>query len=177
MSESQENDTHSIALIYEDTHRSISQLISRIDSLNTRLTLILGFEAAFVKFTADLPGYSDVLEWHNPLLVGRCNFCMILKLFAFLALVVSIYYALRGILPVEGKGFLNPIAQLEDESAKNKAEFQEKVIRMLSKNSIPDLEKVLIVKANSLKHSLLALGAASTASAVNLIISTIFISR
>lgn len=177
MSESQENDTHSIALIYEDTHRSISQLISRIDSLNTRLTLILGFEAAFVKLAADLPDHSNVLKWQNSSLTSGCNSCLILKLFTFSALIAAIYYALCGVLPVTGIGFLDPIDQLEDDSAKNKVEFQKKVIELLTENSIPDLKEILLIKSNNLKCSLIALGVASTASAIDLMISTIFISR
>lgn len=176
MSENQENDTHSIALIYEDTHRSISQLISRIDSLNSRLTLILGFEAAFVKLAADLPDQLDIVRGQNTLFSQGCNSCLILKLSTFAALLIAICFALVGIHPLAGRVFLDPIAQLNDSAADTKT-FQKKVIRLLAENSIPDLEKVLKTKSRNLRRSIYALGIASVASAINLIISTIFVSH
>lgn len=175
MSEHQKNNIHSIALIYEDTHRSISQLISRIDSLNTRLTLMLGFEAAFVRLTADLPGQLDIVGEQSPLFLGMCNLCLALKLSTFVTLLIAILFALVGILPVVGKGFLDPIDQLEDDNIDDQKQFQEKVVRLLAENSIPDLEKILTKKSRNLKRSILALGTAIAASAINLIISTIFV--
>lgn len=173
MPDNKGNDLNSISLIYEDAYRSTSQLIGRIDSLGSRLTLILGFEAAFVKLAADLPSEPLILIRQDYLQLVDLNSCLILKLLAFLFLIIAILFALCGIYPTPTLGFLDPVDQLEDESIKNKQEFQEKVIRLLADNSISELKKLLSKRARMLKFSLATLGCASIFSAIDLMIQSI----
>lgn len=177
MSEIEEGYASSIDLIYTDVYRSIASLSSRIDSLNTRLTLVLGFEAAFAKLAYDLPDQLDlVLNTESMQSVG-CRSCLAFKLLTFTFLLVGIYSSLSGILPVPGKLFLDPLDQIEESQLTDRASFQEKVARLMSGNAIPDLEKALTKKSKCLQNGLVALGFASTLAIFDLVISTIFVAH
>lgn len=163
-------DSPNLELIYKDTEESIRHLRGDITALNTRLSLLIGFDAAFTKLLMNLPGKTACVE---PVLgtAMHCYSCQWLRAIALVLAVGSIAATLRGLYPNPVGSIISPNALLQRGANFSPNEFKIIVIEQRDK-IIRSFINVSDKKARGLKIALTLLGAAASATAIDLLISS-----
>jgi len=100
-------------LIYNYVNSSIEILRKGIDSLNTKLSALIGFDALLIRFSSDLPKQCLIPEWpffSDPI---SAYFCSYLRIFSCIFLLISITLGFWGFSPRSGGTLVNPDELIE----------------------------------------------------------------
>jgi hypothetical protein len=179
MDKTNKNSTNisTIKLVYEDSGNSVKLVRDDIAALNTRLSLLLGFNAAFIRLSMDLPGQASYFD-STTTDVLFCYSCQWLKAFTLILAIASIAMNLYGIWPQPVASILLPKYQISmvekhlqnfDSEDKLEDAFRRGVIENRH-TVIEDFLEVGKKKASRLKLALTCLGLAASLGAIDLLI-------
>jgi hypothetical protein len=161
-----------IALTYEYLEKSITTAKSNIDSINTRLGLLIGFNATLIRFSSGLPDKSSVNFYSlqgEPL---GCNSCLILQVICCIFLVISIIVSLWGLSPITVKTTLTPQQLLKNAGLAAKNDYKLAIIYFWEK-ILPEIMKVVDKKSSRLRCAIVLFGIAACLSALDIMIASI----
>ena len=162
-----------IELIYEDSANLLKSVQENINSINTRLGVVIGFNVTSILLSSKLPGrFPDIalipLEDFLP-----CNSCLLFKVLTYIFLISSLFFSLWGFSPQSKDTFIFPKRQLEKSSSYSGRDFRIAIIEARDEMII-DLMKLVHEKADRLRYALIALGVAASSAALDVIITSIF---
>ncbi|HEY9813872.1 MAG TPA: hypothetical protein V6D31_10115 [Candidatus Sericytochromatia bacterium] len=161
-----------IALSYEYLGKSIAEVKSNIDSINTRLGLIVGLDATFIRFSSGLPDQvATVASVADYFLV--CYSCLILKVLFCVCLSISIGLAVWGLFPVKVSTTLTPKQLLDNASLAYENDYKLAIIYFWDK-IIPELLRVRDQKSSRLRYAIILFAIAAFISALDVMIASIF---
>jgi hypothetical protein len=172
-------------LIYEDASESVKILRDDINSINTRLTLVIGFNATFASLLPRLPSqtsfktpvqeitlaldaYPHAKQLLN-LLLTIINWCLLIKPLITLLLGASVVFAVLSVLPSTTPVVLFPKNMLEKSKNCSEEAFRKGIIQNRNE-TIERLQNIISKKALKWKYALLTLGGAAVLSAVDILI-------
>lgn len=177
-----------LELIYEDSNNSFKLLRDDINSVNTRLTLLIGFNATLASLLPRLPIQSflfldcqfchetDKLYPHagllTRLLITVINYLLSIKPLISLLLGTSIFFAIWGILPSATPMFIFPRKMLEKARENSEEDFRVGVIENRDE-TITRLQRLIGRKALRLKCALVTLGCAALFTVIDILINSI----
>lgn len=170
---SKSNENPNIKLIYDDAESSLKLMQANIDSLNTKLGLVIGFSATFIRLSISLP---DLASHTNLAIWGvllSCYSCLILKILTHVGLIAAIGLSLAGIYPKSIFFSIRPKQLLEKGLNYPEKDFRIAVIEnrdMVLGEMFPIREK----KAFYLKLALTVLGISVSLAALDVIVDSIY---
>ena len=164
-----------IELIYQDSHESIKIIRDDINLINSRLTLLIGFNATFASFLVKLPKQTFIqievqeitktteLYPHAKqlvsLLLDIINWCLLVKPVIALLLAISIILAILSVLTTTTTIILFPKIILEKSKNMSELEFRKAIIDNRDE-TVKRLQRLMSKKAVYWKWGLLTLGGA-----------------
>lgn len=161
-----------IALSYEYLNKSVTEVKSNIDSINTRLGLIVGFDATFIRFSSGLPDQTATLaSVADNFLV--CYSCLILKILFCICLSISLGIAVWGLFPVKVSTTLTPKQLLNNANLASENDYKLAIIYFWDK-IIPELLKIRDKKSTRLRYAIGLFAVAASVSALDVIIASVF---
>jgi hypothetical protein len=165
-----------LEIVHKDANESLKLLSDNVNSINTRLTLLIGFNATFASLLPRLPiqNIFSVKTYHlqeieslyphaREILVKIIlviNWFLLMKPLIALLLGISLTLAILSVIPSPTELVLLPEKMLE----KGKEFSEEDLILGIIQNrdvTIQKLQKLLAEKASNLKYSLRALASAA----------------
>jgi hypothetical protein len=174
-SDDQYNDSV-LELIYEDAKDSFKVLRDDINSINTRLTLLIGFNATFASLLPRLPiqrvfslqyqhsqEFDDLYPYADIFLdipIAIINWLLTIKPLISILLGASVSLAILSTLPSSIPIVLLPKKMLEKGKGCSEAAFRIGVIKNRDE-TIQRLESLISRKASRLKLALVTLGSAA----------------
>lgn len=102
-----------IKLTYNYTLDAIKVLNESIDKINTKLAVVLTLCGVLVNFGKDLPGYFVPTLCHSS--SYPCPTCYLLKLMAYICIIITIAIGLWGLSPASAGKIVLPVQLLSDE--------------------------------------------------------------
>lgn len=173
-----------IELIYQDANESVDILRSNLNSVNTKLTILIGFNATFITLLSRLVNQTSIsidvqkelskAEFYPhasqlyELILFLLNWCLLIKPLVSILIIASALSAITGIMPTPVPSTIFPSALLDKGKERSEEEFRKAVI--LNRNETMNrLQTLTDRKATSLKHSLLLLGIATSLLAANIL--------
>ncbi|MBC6417896.1 MAG: hypothetical protein GDA44_03430 [Prochloron sp. SP5CPC1] len=142
-----------VKLTYEYTLNSIKVVDESIDKINTKLAVVLTVSGVLVNFGKDLPGYSIPSGSDYP-----CLSCYLLKLIAYIFIIIAIATGLWGLSPVTGGKIVLPEQLLKDEwNLANEEDYMTALMEYLEKETLLVLIKIRVIKASRLNWAIRAL--------------------
>ncbi len=162
-----------INLIYEYAEKALKDIQTSSNVLNTKLGAVIGFDAALIRFSSSLPDKSFVVDLPNINIHLICNFCFLLKLSAYIALIISLAFGLWGFKPQKGGEIILPEELIEKCLDISEEHYRRSIIENWNK-SIKDLAYIRDKTAERLNRAVLALGIAAFLSAIDVILPSIF---
>lgn len=159
------NSDSKIALIYENVEKSIIAIRSNLDALNTKLGLLIGFNATLIRFSPGLPDKGSVASM-------PCYSCLGFKVLSCILLSVSIGICLWGLSPESIPAILKPKRLLEEASKGSKEDYQVAIIDFWDKE-LQNLYEIKQKKLNRLKWAIKFFGLAAWLSALDIIITSV----
>jgi hypothetical protein len=176
-----------LELIYEDANDSFKVLRDDINSINTRLTLLIGFNATFASLLPRLPIQSlfslkyqlfrefDDLYPYAKLCLGIpisvVNWLLTIKPLIALLLGTSVSFAILSVLPSSTPIVLLPKKMLEKGKGCSEEAFRIGVIRNRDE-TIQRLQSLISQKASNLKFALVTLGCAALLTVIDILINS-----
>lgn len=164
---SSNDDSSILKLIYEDAESSLKIVREDINGFNTRLSLLLGFDATFIRLIMDLPGYSLCSE--------GCPSCLLLKLVTLTLVIGSIAFCAFGVFPTPAETVIYPTSQLQKGRGASEVAFRRGVVDARDE-MIRSFLKSINRKAERFKCALICLGLAAMAAAIDIAIASSFCS-
>jgi hypothetical protein len=164
-STSNDNSDSKIPLIYEYVEKSITAIRSNLDALNTKLGLMIGFNATFIRFSPGLPDKSSLASM-------SCYSCLVLKVLSCAFLLVSIGICLWGLSPESVPAFLKPKRLLEEAKKGSKEDYQIAIIDFWDEE-MENLYEIKEKKSERLKCAIKVFGLAACLSGVDIIITSL----
>ena len=161
-----------IALSYGYLDKTVTELKSNIDTINTRLGLIVGLDATFIRFSSGLPDKTVAIASVTDNLLA-CYSCLILKILFCACLSTSIGIAVWGLFPVRVRTTLTPTQLLDNASSASENDYKLAIIYFWDK-IIPELLKVRDKKSSRLRYAIVLFAVAASISALDVIIASIF---
>jgi hypothetical protein len=161
-----------IALTYEYLEKSITAAKSNIDSINTRLGLLIGFSATLIRFSSGLPDKLSVDFYSLKGELLGCNSCLLLQVLCCIFLVISIIVSLWGLSPITVKTNLTPQQLLENAGLASKNDYKLAIIHFWEK-ILPKIMEVVEKKSSRLRCAIVLFGIAASLSALDIIIASI----
>lgn len=152
-------------LIYEDAERSLKLVRDDTNSWNTRLGVLLGFNATLIKLVIDLPGRSSCS-------IG-CPSCLLLKTLTLVLLVGAIALCLQGSFPKTTSVLIYPKSQLTKGIGASERDFRKAMINERDEMIRAFLE-VIDEKAKKFKQALACLSLVSGMVAADVLIDIFF---
>ena len=150
-----------LKLIYDDAENSLKSLKEDVNAFNTRLGVLLGFNATFVRLAMDLPAQPS------------CFSCLVLKFLTLAFVVGSIALSLIGIYPKGMPIVISPKSQIQKSLGASEKDFREGVIEIRD-SMIRDFAQQVGKKAKKFKQALTCLGLAAAMAAVDIAIDLFF---
>lgn len=178
-----------LTLIHDDSNNSLKILHDDINSINTRLTLLIGFNATFASLLSRLPmqkffSLKDCLSSQINNSNSSTNTLLEIllvadKLFSLRSLTaicigVSIFFAINSLLPksvpvvIKPNKLLKKVQQNEQGESLSEEELRKGIIDTRDK-AIKDLTHLIDKKASKLKRALIVLGIASILTVLSII--------
>ncbi len=150
-----------IKLTYEYTLNSIKVINDSIDRIRTKLTLVVTLGGVLANFGKDLPGYYSVINCNNNGMDYPCLSCYLLKLLAYIFLILAIGIALWGLSPSVGGKIILPEQLISDEW-NNAAEedYLVSLVEYLEKETLLVLNNIRDYQASRLSWSINSIGIA-----------------
>lgn len=161
-----------IALSYGYLDKSVTEIKSNIDTINTRLGLIVGLDATFLRFSSGLPDQTVTIASVTDNLLF-CYSCLILKILFCVCLSTSIGIAVWGLFPVKISTTLTPTQLLDNANSASENNFKLAIIYFWDK-IIPELLKVREKKSSRLRYAIGLFAVATSLSALDEIIASVF---
>jgi hypothetical protein len=148
-----------IKLTYDYTLNSIKVVNESVDKINTKLGLVLTLSGILVNFGKDLPGYSTVIA--GAFLTHPCLSCYLLKLSAYILIIIAIAIALWGLWPSIGGKIVLPEQLLQDEwNLIDEEDYMTALIKYLEKETLLVLNNVRDIKASRLDWAIRSIASA-----------------
>jgi hypothetical protein len=148
-----------IRLTYDYTLNSIKVIKENIDKINTKLAIILTLSGVLVNFGKDLPGDSIIvtcLDYPYP-----CRMCYLLKLLAYLLIIITIALGLWGLYPATGGQIILPEQLLEDEwNLADEEDYLTALVQYLEQETLLVLSKIEDQQQTRLNWAILTIAAA-----------------
>ena len=142
-----------VKLTYEYTLNSIKVVEESIQQIHTKLAVILTVSGVLVNFGKDLPAYSIPSGSDYP-----CLSCYLLKLMAYVFIIIAILTAFRGLSVAIGGKIVLPEQLLKDEwNLANEEDYMTALIEYLEKETLLGLTKIRAKKASILNWAIGAL--------------------
>lgn len=165
-----------VEVIYEDANQSFKLLRDDINLINTRLTLLIGFNATFASLLPKLPvqkifsikyeslqEYTHLYPYAEPFLkipIDIINWLLSIKPLVALFVAFSVAFAILSVLPSS-----TPIVLLPEKMLDKSKNCSVEVLRIgIIKNrneTIKRLQNLIDRKAKKLKYALITLGGAA----------------
>jgi hypothetical protein len=166
-----------LEIIHKDANESLKFFYENINLINTRLAVIIGFDASFVSFLSKIPskriftltGLSEIDKVNHSsysqqiiaFFTEVINHCFLTpKSLIGFSLIISLFSATIGLLPKPNKVWLLPANMLAQANT-TEEEFKTGIINDRHEVII-DLQKVTDKKAKALNNALLSLGIGAT---------------
>ncbi|MBE9126044.1 MULTISPECIES: hypothetical protein [unclassified Coleofasciculus] len=105
--------TSNINLIYEYAENALKNIRDSSNILNTKLGTVIGFDAVLIRFSSSLPDKSFIIDFPNTDISLSCKLCLLLKIFSYLALIISLVFGLWGFKPQKGGEIILPEKLIE----------------------------------------------------------------
>lgn len=170
---SNENNAN-ITLIYEYAEQALKDLELSSNRLTTKLGIVLGFDAALIRFFSSLPDRSLAVSIDALDISLECNFCLLLKVLSYLALIISLIYCLLGFKPKKGGKIILP-----EELIEKCLYIPEEVYRISIidnwNQSIKELAKTRDQTSDLFKGAIWSLTVAAILSAIDVILSSLLV--
>lgn len=158
-----------IKLIYSYTEYRLKLTNDSISALNTKQGQIIGFSAASIAFSINLPNRAFLADATEHYI---CYSCLILKILVCLFLIIAVVISVLGFSPQAGGGMTPPRLLMEE----NYYDSDEDCRLIITKTWIEALEELELIrdnKAGLVKWAILALGAAACLAGVSVILASI----
>ena len=159
------NNASNIKLIYEDSESSLKVVRDDINTFNTRLSVLIGFNATLIRFAMDLPAQFSCSM--------VCYSCLWLKTLTLVLLIASIGISLWGILPKSQETLIYPKNQLAKSDGASELKFRLAIIDRRD-GMIRSFLELIGKKAKRFKNALICLGIATALSALDIVIDSFF---
>jgi hypothetical protein len=173
-----------LEIIYDDADKSCDTLSEDINSINTRLTFLIGFNATLASLLLKLPIQNSFLIKNQSLQqsinsypngetflnvsVFLINLVLSIKPLVFLLIGSSIIFAIIGIIPNRINRVIFPEKMLQKSKNCTEEEFRTAIIKKRHQ-TIENLEKLSNQKASRLKQALIALGSAALLTVIDIV--------
>lgn len=148
-----------IKLTYDYTLNSIKVVRESVDKINVKLGIVITLSGILVNFGKGLPGYlvtNREVNFDYP-----CLFCFLLKLGAYILMIVAIAYALWGLAPLDTGKIVLPQQLLEDEwNLTEEENYMTALILYLEEETLLVLNVTRNIKARRLDLSIRAIALA-----------------
>jgi hypothetical protein len=145
-----------IKLTYEYTLDSIKVVNDSIDKINTKFAVVLTLSGVLVNFGKDLPGYSLLVTCNNS--VYPCLSCYLLKLAAYIFIIVAIGMGLWGLYPAVAGKIVRPEQLLTDEwNLAEEEDYMTALIQYLEKETLLELSEIRDQKVSRLDWAVSAI--------------------
>ena len=166
-----------LEIVHKDANESLKICRDEINSLNTRLAVIIGFDASFVVFLSKIPsrsifllsGYTSRIGGNNSSIFVEMimsfftkiiNDFFTLRFLIGLSLIVSLIAAINGLSPTNQRVLLDPVKML-DRSKNTTEKFLLMAIIKNRSSTISELENLINKKGGMLNLALKFLGIAA----------------
>jgi hypothetical protein len=163
-----------ITLIYEYATQALKDLELSINRLNTKLGVVLGFDAALIRFFSTLPDRSLAVNIEALDISLECNFCLVLKISSYLALIISLIYCFLGFKPQIAGQIILPEELREKCLDITEEEYRLSIIENWNQ-SIKELAKNRDQISDLFKRAIWALICAAILSAIDVILSSFLV--
>ncbi|MDY7006963.1 MAG: hypothetical protein SWX82_24310 [Cyanobacteriota bacterium] len=160
---------NNIILIYNYTEYRIKLTNDSINSLNTKLSTVLGFSATSIVFSINLP---NQLFLSTTTQSNLCYSCLILKIGVCIFLAITIFICVRGFLP-KAFGGMTPPQILMDEYYYESDENCRLVITKTWIEALKECENVRDEKAKITNKAIIMLCTAALLAAIDIILATL----
>ncbi|MBD2097916.1 hypothetical protein H6F90_22860 [Trichocoleus sp. FACHB-591] len=162
-------------LIYNHINSSIDILRKGIDSLNTKLSALIGFDALLIRFSSGLPNQCSVSEWliFSNYINGHLSnghFCLLLRIFICTFLLLSITLGLCGFSPKSGGTLVKPDELIEKCLHVSKEAYYQALLVELQE-TYNDFLLIRKSKSNLLRLAVVFLGFATLLSGLDILLS------
>lgn len=165
-----------LELIYEDANKSLKFVQDNVNSINTRLTFLIGFNATFASLLPKLPlqnffsiEYQPSQEFNHlypyaepfikiPIIIIK--WLLFIKPLIALLLAFSVALAILSVLPSSKPYVIYPNKMLEDSKGHSEEKFRIAIIKN-REETIQRFQDLINKKASKLKYALVALGGAA----------------
>ncbi|MFM9265803.1 hypothetical protein [Tychonema sp. BBK16] len=163
-----------ITLIYQYAEQALKDLELSSNRLNTKLGVVLGFDAALIRFFSGLPDRSIEVSIDPFDISLECNLCLLLKSLSYLALMISLIYCFLGFKPqTAGKIFL-PEELLEKCLDISEEDYKLSIIENWNQ-SIKELAKNRDKTSDLFKGAICTLIGAAILSAIDVVLSSFLV--
>lgn len=95
----QERRKKNVETLYNYTKQSVNDLDDSIKSLDAKLSAIIGFDALIIRLAKELPVDSISINLGDDMANLDCYSCYLLKVAVYVGLFISLFIAIRGLLP------------------------------------------------------------------------------
>jgi len=163
-----------ITLIYEYAEQALKDLDMSINRLNTKLGVVLGFDAALIRFFSTLPDRSLAVNIDALDISLECNFCLFLKILSYLALIISLIYCFLGFKPQITGQIILPKELIEKCFDITEEEYRLLLLENWNQ-SIKELAKNRDKTSDLFKGAIWALISAAILSAIDVILSSFLV--
>jgi hypothetical protein len=172
-----DNYKSSLEIIHKDANESLKFFHDNINSNNTRLGIIIGFDTSFSAFLAKIPNQRCLLQLCDSLfrrknnillpfeqffnlLVNSIDWLLNIKPLIGILLISSLIFATSGLLPEATHTTLSPNRLLDRARNNSEERLLEGIIDIRS-DTIQRLEKLVNEKASKFRYALVFLEAAT----------------
>jgi hypothetical protein len=179
-----EIDSSILELVYDDANESVEILRKNLNSINTKLSLLIGFNATFVTLLSRLPNqtaisvdvqqqlstaisYPQAYQMYK-LIVITLNWLLLIKPLVLLLIIGSILLAISSILPSPVKSVILPSIMLKKGVNQSEEKFRTAIILNRDK-TIKRLQELVNKKAEKLEQSLRLLAGAAAFIALDIL--------
>jgi hypothetical protein len=177
-----------IEIIHKDADESLKIFRDNINSIDTRLAVIIGFDASFAAFLSKIPSKSIFLISGYTLMTGEnysntypgqiikfftdfINYLLTIKPLIGLSLIISLCLSINGLSPTPTQIILYPVKMLEQSKNTEKHLFLKGIIENRNE-TILKLERLVSKKAKMLNLALFFLGIAASIAITFIILDT-----
>ena len=150
-----------IKLTYEYTLDSIKVVNSSIDRIRTNFTLIITLGGVLANFGKDLPGYREIISCKKVEITYPCLSCYLLKVIAYVCLIIAIGISLQGLTPSVGGKIILPKQLISEEwNQVEEEDYLYSLVEYLEKETLLVLNELRDYQAKRLKWAITSIAIA-----------------
>lgn len=167
-----ETNSSNIQLIYDYAQQALKELDDSSSVLNTKLGIVLGFDITLIRLLYGIPDNSLMIQLSNLDLSLTCYLCLLLKVFAYISLMISLGFGLWGFRPVSSGLIVEPEELIDKCLNISEEQFRISIINVWNQ-SIKEIAILRDRTARILSLAVFFLGLAGILSAFDIILSLI----